>query len=72
LQLIECIELLKNDVKKKMMMTRAIVACTKVTGDHHSRSFARKILSSGVLSGGSFPDDTSDRLIFSKTARCFS
>jgi hypothetical protein len=44
LQLIECIELLKNDVKKKMMMKRAIVACTKVTEDHHSRFFARKIL----------------------------
>jgi hypothetical protein len=61
LQLIECIELLKNDVKKKMMMKRAIVACTKVTGDHHSRSFARKILSPGVLPGGSFPDERLDR-----------
>jgi hypothetical protein len=43
LQLIECIELLKNDVKKKMMICRAIVACTKVTAEHHRRFFAGKI-----------------------------
>ena len=50
LQLIECIESIKSDVKKKMMLSRACDPCTKVTRDrsqrnfcqlkHHSRSFS--------------------------------
>jgi hypothetical protein len=37
LQLIECIESIKSDVKKKMMLTRALERCTKVTGEEKSR-----------------------------------
>src|ERR1700722_12967108 len=39
LQLIECIESLKSDVKKKMMLTRAYDPCTKVTREHSRRNF---------------------------------
>ena len=34
LQLIECIESMKNDVKKKMMLHVACDACTKVTCEY--------------------------------------
>ena len=54
LQLIECIESIKSDVKKKMMLSRAYDPCTKVTRDdfrrnfhqrnrHHQRFFRRKL-----------------------------
>src|SRR6478752_2995316 len=39
LQLIECIESLKSDVKKKMMRTRACDPCTKVTCEGWRRNF---------------------------------
>ena len=39
LQLIECIESLKSDVKKKMMLTRACDPCTKVTSEGWRRNF---------------------------------
>ena len=39
LQLIECIESLKSDVKKKMMLARACDRYTKVTGEHRQRNF---------------------------------
>jgi hypothetical protein len=39
LQLIECIESLKSDVKKKMMCSRACDPCTKVTCEGWRRNF---------------------------------
>jgi hypothetical protein len=51
LQLIECIESLKVDVKKKMMLKWAFVACTKVTRDHRRRFFAREILYASIFAG---------------------
>src|SRR5437762_6040444 len=46
LQLIECIESIKSDVKKKMMLSRACDPCTKVTRRRWRRSFCdRKGLS---------------------------
>src|ERR1700730_898485 len=39
LQLIECIESIKSDVKKKMMLRRACDRYTKVTRDGHGRNF---------------------------------
>src|SRR6266853_3498971 len=46
LQLIECIESIKSDVKKKMRLSRACDRCTKVTRRRWRRSFCdRKGLS---------------------------
>src|SRR6266852_4585884 len=39
LQLIECIESIKSDVKKKMMLPCAYDPCTKVTRDRWRRNF---------------------------------
>jgi hypothetical protein len=44
LQLIECIESIKSDVKKKMMLTRACDPHTKVT-----RHRAREIFFTGII-----------------------
>ena len=41
LQLIECIESLKSDVKKKMMLARACDRCTKVTCERLAKKFSR-------------------------------
>src|ERR1700719_3589082 len=41
LQLIECIESLKSDVKKKMMLARACDPCTKVTRERLEKKFSR-------------------------------
>src|ERR1700722_10462073 len=42
LQLIECIESIKSDVKKKMMLIRACDPYTKVTGGHRRRKFRER------------------------------
>jgi hypothetical protein len=42
LQLIECIESIKSDVKKKMMLSRACDPYTKVTRDRLSRNFCER------------------------------
>ena len=39
LQLIECIESIKSDVKKKMMYAGAFDRCTKVTIEHGEGNF---------------------------------
>src|ERR1700674_5148921 len=42
LQLIECIESIKSDVKKKMMRSRACDPHTKVTRGHWRRKFCER------------------------------
>ena len=69
LQLIECIESIKSDVKKKMMLSSASDPCTKVTGRSCEEKIFRDAIATEKFSSRQNSCNGCEHILFSESLR---